>query len=75
MTAAVVPTARGRRRPHLPRAVAPYVFVLPFVAIFVAFSVYPMLFTLRLSFTDWHGSGAARWVGLGNIDTQLFTAR
>jgi multiple sugar transport system permease protein/lactose/L-arabinose transport system permease protein len=57
---------RGGRRPHLPRAVAPYVFVAPFVAIFVAFSVYPMLFTLRLSFTDWRGSGAAEWVGLGN---------
>jgi multiple sugar transport system permease protein/lactose/L-arabinose transport system permease protein len=42
------------------------VFVAPFVAIFVAFSVYPMLFTLRLSFTDWRGSGAAEWVGLGN---------
>ncbi|NHT18994.1 sugar ABC transporter permease [Cellulomonas sp. IC4_254] len=25
-----------------------------------------MLFTLRLSFTNWRGSGAAEWVGLGN---------
>ncbi|MFI2362929.1 carbohydrate ABC transporter permease [Promicromonospora sp. NPDC019610] len=62
---------RGRQgrpllRPWLPRKVAPYVFVLPFVAIFVAFSVYPMLFTLRLSFTDWRGSGAATWVGWDN---------
>ena len=48
------------------RALAPYVFVLPFVAIFLAFSIYPLLFTLRLSFTNWHGSGAAEWVGLGN---------
>jgi len=46
--------------------VAPYVFVAPFVAIFVAFSVYPMVFTLRLSFTNWRGSGAAQWVGLDN---------
>ncbi|MFI9485697.1 carbohydrate ABC transporter permease [Promicromonospora sp. NPDC052451] len=53
-------------RPWLPRKVAPYVFVLPFVAVFVAFSVYPMLFTLRLSFTDWRGSGAATWVGWDN---------
>jgi ABC-type sugar transport system permease subunit len=53
-------------RPWLPRKVAPYLFVLPFVAVFVAFSVYPMLFTLRLSFTDWRGSGAARWVGWDN---------
>ena len=57
---------RALLRPWLPRKVAPYVFVLPFVAMFVAFSVYPMLFTLRLSFTDWRGSGAARWVGWDN---------
>ena len=53
-------------RPWLPRKVAPYLFVAPFVAVFVAFSVYPMLFTLRLSFTDWRGSGAAQWVGWDN---------
>lgn len=57
-----------RRRQGLPwrRRLAPYVFVLPFIAVFVAFSVYPLLFTLRLSFTDWHGAGGAEWVGLGN---------
>jgi multiple sugar transport system permease protein/lactose/L-arabinose transport system permease protein len=53
-------------RPWLPRKAAPYLFVLPFVVMFVAFSVYPMLFTLRLSFTDWRGSGAAQWVGWDN---------
>ena len=53
-------TARLRRR------LAPYVFVAPFIALFAAFSVYPMLFTLRLSFTDWRGSGSAQWVGWDN---------
>ncbi|MCE0535323.1 sugar ABC transporter permease [Kineosporia rhizophila] len=53
-------TARLRRR------LAPYVFVAPFIALFAAFSAYPMLFTLRLSFTDWRGSGSAQWVGWGN---------
>jgi ABC-type sugar transport system permease subunit len=52
--------ARARRR------LAPYLFVLPFVAVFVAFSVYPLIFTARLSFTDWRGSGAAEWVGWDN---------
>lgn len=72
MSALVSPErVRGSRsrpllRPWLPRKVAPYLFVLPFIAVFVAFSVYPMLFTLRLSFTDWRGSGAARWVGWDN---------
>ncbi|HWJ85144.1 MAG TPA: sugar ABC transporter permease [Cellulomonas sp.] len=31
-----------------------------------------MLFTLQLSFTDWHGSGSAHWVGWGNY-TYLLT--
>ena len=48
------------------RRLAPYVFILPFVAIFALFSVYPMIFTLRLSFTDWRGTGPATWVGLDN---------
>jgi len=57
------------RRPsaaRLRRRSAPYLFVLPFVAIFLAFSVYPLVFTARLSFTNWHGSGAAEWVGWDN---------
>lgn len=57
---------KGSRGYSIRRALAPYLFVLPFVAIFLAFSIYPLLFTLRLSFTNWHGSGAAEWVGLGN---------
>jgi ABC-type sugar transport system permease subunit len=50
----------------LRRRTAPYVFILPFIAIFALFSVYPMIFTLRLSFTDWRGTGAATWVGWDN---------
>jgi len=57
---------RGASRFPLRRRLAPYVFVLPFVAVFGAFSVYPMLFTLRLSFTNWRGAGSAEWVGLDN---------
>lgn len=67
-TASSAVTTRRRSRRRLParRRLAPYVFVLPFVAVFAAFGVYPLLFTLRLSFTDWHGVGGAQWVGLGN---------
>ncbi|PSL03562.1 carbohydrate ABC transporter membrane protein 1 (CUT1 family) [Haloactinopolyspora alba] len=57
---------RRANRSRWRRQLAPYVFVLPFIAIFAAFGVYPMLFTLRLSFTDWRGSGAAEWVGWDN---------
>lgn len=63
---------RGRAR-GLPagRRVAPYLFVAPFLALFVAFGIYPMLFTLRLSFTNWRGAGAAQWVGWDNYSYLL----
>jgi ABC-type sugar transport system permease subunit len=67
-------TKRAGRGYSIRRALAPYLFVLPFVAIFLAFSIYPLLFTLRLSFTNWHGSGAAEWVGLGNYTYLLGNA-
>ena len=63
----VMTAARARRR------LAPYLFVLPFVAVFLAFSVYPLIFTARLSFTNWRGSGAAEWVGWDNY-TYLLTS-
>ncbi|WP_025157780.1 carbohydrate ABC transporter permease [Leifsonia aquatica] len=70
MTSTALPSAaRSRRRlsgPRLRRRIAPYLFVMPFVLIFLAFSVYPLIFTARLSFTNWHGTGAAEWVGWGN---------
>ncbi|SDU46566.1 carbohydrate ABC transporter permease [Jiangella alkaliphila] len=59
------PARRRRRRPS-GRRLAPYVFVLPFVALFLAFSVYPLIYTFRLSFTAWSGSGPARWAGWDN---------
>jgi multiple sugar transport system permease protein/lactose/L-arabinose transport system permease protein len=54
------------------RRLAPYVFVLPFVVVFLVFSVYPLVFTARLSFTNWRGTGAAEWVGWDNY-TYLLT--
>jgi len=70
MTTTALPSAaRTRRRfsgPRTRRRLAPYLFVMPFVVIFLAFSVYPLIFTARLSFTNWHGTGAAEWVGWGN---------
>lgn len=76
-----VPAARSaaltRSRPsvaaRLRRRLPPYVFVLPFVVLFLAFSVYPLLFTARLSFTNWRGTGAAEWVGWDNY-TYLLTS-
>ncbi|WP_166853113.1 carbohydrate ABC transporter permease [Isoptericola sp. BMS4] len=66
-TRAGLPTERrsGTTRTRS-RRLAPYLFVLPFVALFLAFSIYPLFFTARLSFTNWRGTGAAEWVGWDN---------
>lgn len=70
---ALTPRRRRLSGARVRRLSAPYVFVLPFIAIFLAFSVYPLIYTFRLSFTNWRGSGAAEWVGLGNY-TYLLTS-
>lgn len=43
-----------------------YLFILPFVVVFLIFSVYPVLRTLQLSFTDYKGYGELNLVGLTN---------
>ncbi|HEX2144325.1 MAG TPA: sugar ABC transporter permease, partial [Glycomyces sp.] len=79
MTAVTAARSAGTERKRrtnataLRRRLAPYVFVLPFVAVFLAFSVYPLFYTARLSFTNWRGTGAAEWVGWDNY-TYLLTS-
>ena len=43
-----------------------YAFVAPFVIVFCIFSIYPVLRTLYLSFTDLKLVGEAHWIGLKN---------
>lgn len=43
-----------------------YVFVLPFVAVFLIFSVYPVLRTLQISFATYKGFGDMKFVGFKN---------
>lgn len=43
-----------------------YLFVLPFVIVFAVFSIYPVLRTLYLSFTNYKGFGTPQWAGLAN---------
>lgn len=48
-----------------------YLFVLPFVIVFLIFSVYPVLRTLYLSFTSYKGFGDPQWAGLANYKRAL----
>lgn len=48
-----------------------YLFVLPFVIVFLIFSVYPVLRTLYLSFTSYRGFGDPVWIWLDNYKRAL----
>ena len=43
-----------------------YLFVAPFVIVFIIFNIYPVLRTLYLSFTDYKGFGDPVFLGLDN---------
>lgn len=43
-----------------------YLFLAPFIITFLIFSVYPVIRTLYLSFTNYKGYGEAAWSGLAN---------
>lgn len=50
----------------------PYLFCLPFLAAYGIFNLYPMLYSLKLSFYDWNGFGEKVYIGIQNYIT-LFT--
>ena len=50
---------------------AAYLFVLPFVIVFLRFSVYPVFRTLYLSFTEYKGYGEPVFNGLANYTRVL----
>lgn len=45
---------------------APYLFIMPFFVLFLAFSIYPLLYAFNLSFMYWHGGETSYYVGLNN---------
>lgn len=49
-----------------------YFFVAPFVIVFLVFSIYPVIRTLYLSFTNYKGFGDPAWAGLSNY-SRVFT--
>ena len=50
----------------------PYLFSAPFLIAYFLFSLYPMLYSLELSFFDWNGIGTKTFVGVQNY-INLFT--
>jgi raffinose/stachyose/melibiose transport system permease protein len=48
-----------------------WMFVLPALLIYAMFVLFPLLLSIRYSFTRWNGIGEMRWVGLDNYATIL----
>jgi multiple sugar transport system permease protein len=64
---------RARRRFDMKKW-APYIFISPFFILFFVFSLFPLLFSIYLSFNQWDaasGIGAMEWVGLDNYKFAL----
>ena len=60
--------APGRRFPvHISKRVAPYVFLLPFLLLFVAFLIVPLINALGLSVYKTTLVGGTRFVGIDNF--------
>ena len=48
-----------------------YLFISPFFLLFAIFGLYPLLFSLYLSFVKWDGLTPMHWVGLANFRAML----
>ncbi|MVA74872.1 ABC transporter permease subunit [Auraticoccus sp. F435] len=69
-TTATVPATRSaaapvRRRRRLLSYWPQYVAIAPFYLLFLAFGLFPILFSIYLSFNEWDGVGEMTFVGLG----------
>lgn len=52
--------------------ITPYLFILPWIIGFLAFTIGPLIFSLIMSFFDWPVIGSPDFVGFGNY-IQMFT--
>ena len=67
-----IPTAN--RRAILWKKVLPYLLIAPSIAVFLVFEVYPIFYSLYLSFMKWNLiSPVKQFIGLANYET-LFTS-
>ncbi|NGN63376.1 sugar ABC transporter permease [Streptomyces sp. A7024] len=65
------PLRSSRRAPGEPRAIG-YLYILPALAVYAAFLLYPFGQSVWLSLLHWDGLNAATWAGLDNYG-DLFT--
>ena len=49
----------------------PYLFISPYLLLFLVFQLVPIVWTVYISFTEWNGLKAPRWVGLKNYKLMM----
>jgi len=79
MTTAGAPAAESARKTQAPTGrrrwslldarLAPFVFLLPFMAVFLVFRIWPLIQAVEMSFQDVQGLGGNDWVGLENYQS------
>ncbi|QDP98231.1 sugar ABC transporter permease [Microlunatus elymi] len=76
-TPAIKPTTApaGRPRNPLKRFWPQYVSVAPFYILFLVFGLFPLVFSIYLSFTNWDGMGKRTFVGLAQYRYLITDAR
>lgn len=62
---------RGKKRSRLDRGNYGYLFVAPFFLVFLVFGLYPIVYTVYLSFQKWDGLGPISYLGLKNFTRLL----
>src|SRR5688572_3468022 len=65
------PVRQPRIRQRTREAIEGYLFVLPAMIGFVVFTLFPMVASLGLSFTEYNLLSSPRWIGLNNY-TRMF---
>ncbi|HEX9116519.1 MAG TPA: sugar ABC transporter permease [Anaerolineae bacterium] len=48
-----------------------YLFISPFYLLFLVFGLFPILWSLYLTFHEWNGLSDMQWIGLGNYSALL----
>lgn len=66
---------RARRRKKLKQTLPIYAAISPFYLLFAIFGLFPIVFSIVLSFTDWDGMGDISFVGLAQYQFLLSDGR
>ncbi|MGP5005310.1 carbohydrate ABC transporter permease [Brachybacterium tyrofermentans] len=66
---------RAKRRKKLKQTLPIYAAISPFYLLFAVFGLFPIVFSIVLSFTDWDGMGDISFVGLAQYEFLLSDGR